>query len=212
MPMNSSSKEGLVYKCSCGKMSESQASMMGHLGKMKSIKQEGHVYQGQVDVETGEVVIPPWPDKSTPPKITSQIATDNNPDEIATDNNPDLLPAFNTPGEIKPKNRGGRPPKNPQEKKIQQARATDIINEATELKFIPKVFTIPFTPTMQQALHIFYNVLKWPKEWPIEDVLDTALWKYLYEHGIEIGVYKIDEKVLAQLQGNGEKEPEEVTA
>jgi hypothetical protein len=100
------------------------------------------------------------------------------------------------------------------------SKPTEIISNATQISFVPRVYTSNYTPIMQAARAAAINVWGWRPDMPIENFFDTCLFNYFYEHGIELGAYAVKETeeqrqqrelALAERAAE-EKEPAEVAA
>lgn len=80
--------------------------------------------------------------------------------------------------------------------KVYNARTTDILAQASEVRFIPRIFTTTYTPIMHQAQDAATRYFGWPENLPFEDFLDTVIYKYFKEHGIHLGQYGVDDTLL----------------
>ncbi len=80
------------------------------------------------------------------------------------------------------------------------SRSTEIISKALEVRFVPRIFTTAYTPIMQQAQDAAVKFFGWPSDMPFEDFLDTVLFFYFKEHGIELGGYTVSEELIRQAQ------------
>ena len=82
--------------------------------------------------------------------------------------------------------------------KVTAMRTTDILASASEIKFIPRIFTTSYTPIMHQAQDAATRWFGWPANMPFEDFLDTVLVKSFKMWGIELGQYGVDESLIAE--------------
>lgn len=86
----------------------------------------------------------------------------------------------------------------------QAAMTTDILNSANEIKFVPRIYTCTFTPIMQAARAAATKIWGWREDMPLENFLDTVLYYFYKEHGIQLGGYIVDDDIISE-----EVEPEE---
>ncbi len=70
-------------------------------------------------------------------------------------------------------------------------RQTDIIMDATQIKWVPRVLTSSFTPIMMAGMMAAQNVWGWRKDMPWENIVDTIFIHFFRDRGIELGVYAI---------------------
>jgi len=224
---NEEEKRNTGYKCICGYISETSGPFLQHIGSNRRLKpDEHHESMGLIDLDTGEVIKAPgaWKDRR---KHKTENQAESHQVQLQP---PDFLPPFNSPADnkntdntvessinnltpqntVESDNNQIKPAKvkNPKKSSAPTARMTDNLSHATELKFVPRVFQCNLSMILLQTINICYNVLGWPKEWTLEDILDKICFTWLQEHGIEIGYYRINESVLAAMQNhNGEEVP-----
>lgn len=72
-------------------------------------------------------------------------------------------------------------------------QGTGVIADATQLRFVPRFFTVNFTPILQQAPVIARKEWNWP-EMSLEDFLDTIVYHFFKDRGIRLGAYIIEEQ------------------
>lgn len=210
---------GHGYACTCGETFNDLEIYKKHM--LAKGRQGGHKSAGKVDLTTKESVNHLYykggrgsakmstfsdmkegtelkdgqPDKKdnepTPPKevIDESLSQDNSPPPAA-------------PAKTKKE-------KKKEEKESSAARVTDNLAEATQIRFVPKVYQVTLTPILQITLNICYNVLGWPKEWPIDRVLDELCLIVMKEHGINIFEFTIEPEALEALRArhDGEEVP-----
>ena len=80
--------------------------------------------------------------------------------------------------------------------KVTAVRTTDILASASEIKFIPRIFTTTYTPIMHQAQDAAVKWFGWPSNMQFEDFLDTVLFKAFDMWGIKLGQYGVDEDLV----------------
>lgn len=175
-PMVTNSQSGDGYKCSCGYIADTKSKFLLHLGQ--STKRDGkgvHQSEGRVNLQTGEITMPPWNQRTRAQKDESSY--------------------------------GKRAQKLTSDGKVVNVRTTDILAQASEIKFVPRIFTCTFTPIMQAALTASVNVFRWRSNMPFENFLDTVLYYYFMEHGVQLAGYIVDDNIVNQTisddKGNG---------
>ena len=82
---------------------------------------------------------------------------------------------------------------------ISAVRTTDILQSASSIKFIPRIYTTSYTPIMMQAQDAATRFFGWPSNMPFEDFLDTTLVKAFKMWGIELGSYKVADDLVREL-------------
>lgn len=93
-----------------------------------------------------------------------------------------------------------KPTKKSNKKENTPSRSTDFLNNATEVKFVPRIYTTTFTPIMQQGWHAAVNILGWRHDMPFENFLDTVIFRYFKSIGIPLGEYHVDERLVQWLR------------
>jgi len=87
-------------------------------------------------------------------------------------------------------------------------RTTDILSQASEIKFIPRIYTTTYTPIMQAAQDAAVKYFGWRPNMPFENFIDTVLFLYFKEHDVELGAYHVGESLVKARQGAIEEKPE----
>ena len=72
-------------------------------------------------------------------------------------------------------------------------RPTDVLQDATQIRFVPRVFTCAYTPIMQMAQACAVNEWKWDSNMNLEDFLDTILYLFFKDRGIILAGYFVEE-------------------
>jgi hypothetical protein len=88
--------------------------------------------------------------------------------------------------------------------KLQTIRTTDVLSQASEIRFVPRIFTCTYTPIMQAGLAAAVNVFHWRQNMPLENFLDTIIYYWFKEHGIQLAGYIVDDKVAVINKDNPE--------
>jgi hypothetical protein len=102
------------------------------------------------------------------------------------------------------------------------SRPTEIISNATQITFVPRVYSCNYTAIMQAGRAASTNVWGWRPDMPLENFLDTVIYNYFYEHGITLGAYSVketeeqrlerEEALIAQAEVMNEEEEEKEPA
>ena len=157
------------YKCSCGFITDDKKKFLVHVGHGN--KQDGkgtHQSQGRVNILTGEITMPPWEQRTKEQQDQSRVARKARP------TNSKNSPAANL-----------------------TMRVAEMLSQATEVKLVPRIYTVTYTPIMQAGLHAAINVFKWREDIPFENFLDTVIYNFFREHGVKLTGYIVDERLLA---------------
>ncbi len=180
------------YACSCGKNLETLKAWRSH--SMTGNNQEGkgtHLSAGRVNMQTGQITMPPWKDRTPEQKRVSRIGQKTPTGEDKSGGQ-----------EVKPKL--GRP----------QIAQTDSLGLATSVNFVPRVFTTTYTPIMQASQVASVELWGWPKM-SLEDFLDTVLYLFFKDRGVTLQGYFINEtdeeraarEAMLNSRGNGGPAP-----
>ena len=163
--MESQSNEG--YGCLCGEKFLDKKELQIHL--MKGGKADGkgvHKSLGRINMETGEVIIGPWVERTRQQKKDTTYAV-----------------------------RHERPGENP-------VRLTDNADQATEIRVVPRVFSMDFTPIMRLAKAAATREWNWPPDMSYSNFFDTCLYRFFREHGIRLAGYIVEESATEEEESN----------
>lgn len=178
---NSESQVIEGYGCSCGFRTEDMIEFRTHV--MLSSGQDGkgtHTSVGRVNMQTGEVVMPPWKKRT---KEQQQRSTHGkHKRKVVTGSTSVVAPPIKT---------------------------TDILSGAQELRFVPRIYTTDYSPIMRAAQEAAVEFWGWPADMPFGDFLDTALHLLFREHGITLAGYSISEEAREALQVEKERREQE---
>lgn len=86
----------------------------------------------------------------------------------------------------KPEGKGGTRPESP--------RSTDILANAQEVRFVPRIYTVDYSPIMRGAQEAAIRVWGWRPEMPLGNFLDTVIYTFFKEHGITLAAYIVEEE------------------
>jgi len=79
--------------------------------------------------------------------------------------------------------------------KIEQpARTTDILANAQELRFVPRIYTVDYSPIIRGAQEAATRVWGWRPEMPLGNFLDTVIYTFFKEHGIILAAYIVEDE------------------
>jgi hypothetical protein len=169
------------YKCSCGFVTDNKTAFITHLGK-----------EGREAKRRGE--------KST---HKSEGRVDLLTGEIT------MPPYVQRSKEQLYESNYGKKSAKAFESKNAPVRTTDVLMQAAELKFVPRVYTTTYTPIMMQAQDAAVKYLGWRSNMPLENFLDTVLFFAFKQWGITLGQYTVDERLVATTKNdNGETRQE----
>jgi len=77
-------------------------------------------------------------------------------------------------------------------------KTTDVLAEAQQVKFVPRVYTADYTPIMRMAQDAAVRYWGWRPNMPLENFIDTCLYLFFKEKGITLGGYIVDEELLEE--------------
>lgn len=78
-------------------------------------------------------------------------------------------------------------------------KTTEVLSQATMLRFTPRQMNCTYTPIMQATLEAVTRVFAWRADMPLENVIDTIFYNYMLEHGVQLAGYIVDPSVLNEL-------------
>jgi hypothetical protein len=149
-------QELLVYACACGYTNPDKTTFNRHL--LTAPRKDGkgvHKSRGRINPGTGEIVMPPFNERSLEQKKASVYA-------------------------LKKKDGDGLGG---------SVRLTEIIHDATQVKFVPRVLVSSFTPIMLSGKQAAEQIWGWRPDMPFENFLDTVIFHFFRDRGIELASY-----------------------
>ena len=154
------------YACSCGQTFTDLNLFKGH--QMSTGRdRENHQSLGRVNLDTGEIVMPPAKDRTK-----EQWA------EAKYGKKPELSEqSSSSPSALK----GAKP---------QQAQA---MAQAMEIKFVPRVYTIDYSPIIRAGQDAAIRFWGWRPDMPLGNFLDTVIYLFYKEKGITLAGYIVEE-------------------
>lgn len=160
------------YACSCGFFEADIGKFRGHLLNFNRREGKGsHVSRGRVNKDTGEVVMPPEKDRTPDQLKESRLAR-----------RPDMP--------------GGRPDKSTKgtvRQKAATTQLTETLATAQQIRFVPRVYTIDYSPIMRAAQDAAIHFWGWRQDMPLGNFLDTILHAFFKEKGITLAGYIVEE-------------------
>jgi hypothetical protein len=151
------------YGCQCGYTTDDLDNLRNHL--MQEGRKDGkgvHKSLGRINILTGDVVLPPWNERTHAERMASSVGVKQ--------------------GGVKLSPVGG----------ISPNRQTDSLSEASEIKFVPRVYTATLSPILQTAYVAAQRAWGWRPEMPFINFLDTVVYNYFKEHGCILAAYIIE--------------------
>ena len=79
-------------------------------------------------------------------------------------------------------------------------RTTDVLANAGELRFVPRVYTTDYSPIIRAAQDAAVEWWGWPRDMTLGDFLDTALHFLFLEHGITLAGSTISDEAREALE------------
>ena len=71
-------------------------------------------------------------------------------------------------------------------------RTTTLLATASQIKFVPRIYTVDYTPIMRCGQEASIREWGWPEDMPLDDFLDTVIYMCFKEHGITLNTYSVD--------------------
>lgn len=169
------------YGCSCGFKTEDMKEFRTHVMLMSAQDGKGtHKSIGRINMQTGEVVMPPWGKRTKEQQQRSTYAKKKR--KVVTGSIGLATPPIKT---------------------------TDILANAQELRFVPRVYTTDYSPIIRAAQDASVEFWGWPRDMTLGDFLDTALHFLFREHGITLAGYTISDEARKALEEEREREEQE---
>lgn len=131
---------------------------------------ENHHSMGRINIETGEIVMPPA-DQRTPEQWKE--------------------------AKYGKKTEGKKSSKS---EKSSSMKPIDNISGATEVKFVPRVYTIDYSPILRMAFDAAVKIFGWRADMPFGNFLDTVIYLYFKEKGVTLAGYVVDDDLLQSFE------------
>jgi len=185
------------YGCICGFNHTDKKEFTNHV--MFCAQRDGkgtHKSRGRVNMQSGEVVAPPYAQRSAEERRQTKYKIHSNGSDAeateagAKDRGEEVGGGGGRSGAGKIPGGGGG---GGGSVKITQ---TSQIAEAHQLRMIPKVFTADYTPIMRVAQDAAVKYFGWRPDMPFENFVDTCLYLFFKEKGITLVGYVVDDSLL----------------
>ncbi len=182
------------YLCACGFTTDDKTKFLAHVGGMSSKEgSDKHHTKGKINLLNGDLIMPPSKDR-TPDQIYESKYHKKRPSPLTTDSSPDVLSQEVNSGKANKGNGASNKP----------VTGTNVLSQATQLRFIPRVFTCNLTPIMLLGYEVAIRKWNWRPDMPFENFLDTIIYNYMREHGIQlqgaITIFDDTEEATEELQ------------
>lgn len=149
---------------------------------------KNHESRGRVNFQTGEVIMPPAKDRT---KEQWKLAKYGLPSTSAT-------------------TEGGKP--------ATKMRTIDVVAQATQIRLVPRIYTIDYSPIMRAAHQAVHELWGWPVDMTLGEILDTIIHTMFKDRGVTLAGYIIEETpeekearlaAIAKNKHNGEQPDKE---
>ena len=166
------------YACACGFMTGDLSLFHSHMLNMaKNKSSEEHRSLGRVNLESGEVTMPPA-DQRTPeqwkqakygkkPETSGKSLKTSKKNSVVSRNAP---------------------------------RPIDNIAGAVQVKFVPRVYTIDYSPILRMAQDAAIKYFGWREDMPFGNFLDTVMYLYFKDKGITLAGYVVEDNLEEEFQ------------
>ncbi len=138
----SGAQAGEGYACTCGFMTSDKNKFRKHFLEEGKAEPGKHRSRGRINLQTGEIVLPPWEERTKEQKAQSLFGK---------------------------KDRGNG------HKDVEAVKQTDVMADAQLIRFVPRVYTVNYTPIMRLAQEAAVREWGWRRDMPLENFLDTCL-------------------------------------
>jgi len=176
------SADTLAYGCSCGFAGFPRTALMKHFWteEVREDKKNGinHDSIGRVDLTTGDVVMPPWKDRTPAQREQSRGGLTS-------------VKAAKTAAKAEPK-------------RAEVVKPTNVLDNASLLRFTPRFYTVDYSPIMRGAQEAAIQVWGWRQDMPLGNFLDTVIYWFFREHGIRLAAYVVEDE---EADGNNHGHP-----
>ena len=172
---------GEGYKCSCGFITDRRGTFTGHLMSANRKEPGEHESEGRCDMITGDITMPPTKDR-TPEQLLETRYGVRNEEKLLIEGDAEVI-------------EGSAPKKKTPAKKAPQAtvRTTEVMANASQLRFVPRIYTIDYSPILRAAQEASSRLWGWRANMPLVNFIDTVIFNYFNDHGIILAGYIYDE-------------------
>jgi len=158
------------YACSCGAVFPDLGKFRGHMASTRKDR-VNHQSLGRINLDTGEITMPPAKDRTPEQWAEAKYGKKVEKPQVASSG------GSKTPTIA---------PKTP-------IRQTEIMAQAVQIKFVPRVYTIDYSPILRAAQDAAIRYFGWRPEMPLGNFIDTLCYLYFKEKGITLAGYIVEE-------------------
>lgn len=194
------------YGCICGFKTQKKKDFTGHL--MLSARRDGkgtHKSLGRINIATGETTIPPWEDRSVEDREKTMFSglngMGNNGEKKSEESGNKSEKSDDKSEKSGKSDKGGNGRKH--DKPEATLSQTTVLAEAQQLRVVPKIFTMDYSPIMRAAQDAATRVWGWRPDMPIGNFLDTVLYLFFEEKGITLCGYIVADSLLKKEAQDG---------
>ena len=159
------------YACSCGLTFPDLNKFKGHQMSTHADR-EDHQSLGRVNLETGEIVMPPAKDRT---KEQWAEAKYGRKPETFEQSSAKALPS-------------------------QQSQQSQAMAQAMQIKFVPRIYTIDYSPILRAAQDAAIKFWGWRPDMPLGNFIDTVMYLFYKEKGITLAGYIVEETEEERLE------------
>lgn len=180
------------YGCTCGFRTTDNREISRHVFKMSGQDGKGtHKSLGRINLQTGEVIMPPYRGRTPEQKRQSKYA------KRGTEQGGRGVEA----GTGRQGQGGTLAP---------SEKTTDILADAQELRFITRVYTTDYSPIMRAAQDAAVKFWGWRANMPLGNFIDTCLHLFFEEAGITLAGYTISDEAREAIEARKAQETQEI--
>ena len=195
-PPVSTTEPKYVYTCTCGFRDPKPLVVGAHIGRMSRKEPGMHTSGGKINVETGEVVLPPVKDRTPEQKHEMQRKSASK-----------LKADKKAARSVRLQNQAAIP--------IAKLPRTTNLSEASLFRFTPKMIEGVVTPIMIDAREAAIREWGWPADMDWTDFIDTWFYHSFKACGVTLHTYTVDPEAAKGwakqgiISNNGDAEPKE---
>jgi hypothetical protein len=147
-----------------------------------------HKSLGRINLKTGEVVTPPWKNRSSEEKKqTAHKASSTKAVDARKSRGGGSSDGGSGEASSGSDGGGGGGGLKPQ---------TTNLAEAQQIRMVSRVFTMDYSPILRAAQDAAVNFFNWRPDMPLQNFIDTCLYLFFEEKGITLCGYIVSEALL----------------
>lgn len=199
--MTIKSQTGVYYGCDCGEVFPTLKQFRQHMAKNVSLPpEERHHSRGRVTAD-GQPVMPPYKQRTREQKRESIYSIGK-----VTYEQPSQPVAYREEEDVEGEAEGEQEPATGEQQEGKAGKKPQRITQsaagALEVRLVPRVVQMDFSPIMRSAIEAAHTEWGWPLD-NIGDLFDTIFYHFFLDRGIRLQAYIIEEK--EEDNGNGSK-------